>query len=104
MHPGDKGSDNAPSPTTLDDPLSNVVGNYELRYEYLRQISRKQRLLCLHRPRGLMSPVNKGVSALYTLASRLQKQKAKLNPHMATCDFIDYFISPVLCDFHVSIL
>jgi hypothetical protein len=31
---------------------------------------------------------------LYTLASRLQKQKAKLNPHMAACDFIGYFISP----------
>jgi hypothetical protein len=33
---------------------------------------------------------------LYTLASRLQKQKAKLNPHMAACDFIGYFISLVL--------
>jgi hypothetical protein len=41
---------------------------------------------------------------LYTLASRLQKQKAKLNPLMAACDFIGYFISPVLCDLHVSIL
>jgi hypothetical protein len=41
---------------------------------------------------------------LCTLASRLQKQKAKLNPHMAVCDFIGCFISPVLCDFHVSIL
>jgi hypothetical protein len=26
----------------------------------------------------------------YTLASRLQKQKAKLNPHMAACDFVGY--------------
>jgi hypothetical protein len=41
---------------------------------------------------------------LYTLASRLQKQKAKLNPHMAACDFIGYFISPVLCHLHASIL
>jgi hypothetical protein len=41
---------------------------------------------------------------LYTLASRLQKEKAKLNPHMAACVFIGYFISPVLCDLHVSIL
>jgi hypothetical protein len=41
---------------------------------------------------------------LYTLATRLQKQKAKLNPHMAACDFIGYFISPVLCDLHVSVL
>jgi hypothetical protein len=31
---------------------------------------------------------------LYTLASRLQKQKAKFNPHMAACDFIGYFIPP----------
>jgi hypothetical protein len=41
---------------------------------------------------------------LYTLASRLQEQKAKLNPHMAACDFIGYFIFTVLCDLHVSIL
>jgi hypothetical protein len=42
---------------------------------------------------------------LYTLASRLQKQKAKLNPHMVACDFIGYFIPPVLCDLlYVSIL
>jgi hypothetical protein len=40
---------------------------------------------------------------LCTLASRLQKQKAKLKPHMAACDFIGYFIPPVLCDLHVSI-
>jgi hypothetical protein len=42
---------------------------------------------------------------LYTLASRLQKQKAKLSPQMAACDFIGYFIPPVLCDLlHVSVL
>jgi hypothetical protein len=42
---------------------------------------------------------------LYTLASRLQKQKAKLNSYMVVCDFIDYFIPPVLCNlFHVLIL
>jgi hypothetical protein len=41
---------------------------------------------------------------LYTLESRLQKQKAKLNPYLAACDFIGYFIFPVLCDLHVSIL
>jgi hypothetical protein len=40
---------------------------------------------------------------LYTVASRLQKQKAKLNPHMAACDSTGYFIFPVLCDLHVSI-
>jgi hypothetical protein len=41
---------------------------------------------------------------LYTLVSRFQEQKAKLNPHMAACDFIGYFISLVLCDLHVLIL
>jgi hypothetical protein len=41
---------------------------------------------------------------LYTIPSRLQKQKAKLNPHMAAHDFIGYFIPPVLCELHVSIL
>jgi hypothetical protein len=42
---------------------------------------------------------------LYTLASRLQKQKAKLSSHVAVYDFIGYFISPVLCDLlHVSFL
>jgi hypothetical protein len=36
---------------------------------------------------------------LCTLASRLQKQKAKLNPNMAACEFTGNFISPMLCDF-----
>jgi hypothetical protein len=42
---------------------------------------------------------------LYTLVSRLQKEKAKLNPNMVACDFIGYFIPPVLCDlFYILIL
>jgi hypothetical protein len=42
---------------------------------------------------------------LNTFASRLQKQKAKLNPLVAACDFIGYFIFSVLCDLlHVLIL
>jgi hypothetical protein len=41
--------------------------------------------------------------AFCILASRLQKQKAKLNPHMAASVFIGYFIFLVLCDLHVSI-
>jgi hypothetical protein len=35
---------------------------------------------------------------------RLQKQKAKLNPLVAACDFICYSIFQVLCDLHVSII
>jgi hypothetical protein len=41
----------------------------------------------------------------YTLASRLQEQKAKLNSYVVACDFTDYFIPPVLSDLlHVSVL
>jgi hypothetical protein len=50
-----------------------------------------------------LSPKNKEVSP-YILASRLQEQNAKLNPHIAACDFIGYFVSLLLCDLHVSIL
>jgi hypothetical protein len=35
---------------------------------------------------------------LYTLARRLQKQKARFIPYMVTCNSIEYFIL-VLCDF-----
>jgi hypothetical protein len=35
---------------------------------------------------------------LNTLASRLEKQKARSNPYMVIFNFIGYFI-PVLCDF-----
>jgi hypothetical protein len=31
---------------------------------------------------------------LYTLASRLQKQKAKFNPYMVACDSVGYFTPP----------
>jgi hypothetical protein len=59
-------------------------------------------LLCQHRPSRLMSkgwaPRTKGSHLIY-LASKLQKQKAKLSPHMAAWDFMGYFIPPVLCDF-----
>jgi hypothetical protein len=44
-------------------------------------------------------PWEQRVLTLYTLASRLQKQKAKLNPHMAACDFIGYFIPSVFVTF-----
>jgi hypothetical protein len=40
---------------TWDSASLSVAGNYELRYRTLRQISRKQHLLCQHRPSGLMS-------------------------------------------------
>jgi hypothetical protein len=50
-----------------------------------------------------LSPANKGVSP-YVPWQAGDKQKAKLNPHLAACDFIGYFISPVLCDLHGSIL
>jgi hypothetical protein len=81
-----------------------VEENYELRYGTLRQISRKQHFIVLAQTQQScvqrLSPKKKGVS----LASRLQRQKAKLNPLVAACDFTGYFIFPVLCDLHVSIL
>jgi hypothetical protein len=40
-----------------------------------------------------LSPKNKGVSLLYMLASRLQKQKARFNLHMVVCNCIGYCTS-----------
>jgi hypothetical protein len=107
MHPGDKGGDNSPS--------SIIPANAQVM---LREIMSWDRNLC-----GRLAGSNiycastdpadscpKAASreqrclTLCTLASRLQKLKAKLNPHMAAYDFIGCFISPVLCDLHVSIL
>jgi hypothetical protein len=48
-------------------------------------------------------PQEKRGLTLYTLASRLQKLKAKLNPLVAACDFIGYLVFPELCDLHVLI-
>jgi hypothetical protein len=57
-------------PHYLDEPPSNV-GNYELRYKSLRQIIRKQCLLCQHKPRGLASkgwaPGTKGSHLIYLI-------------------------------------
>jgi hypothetical protein len=39
-----------------------------------------------------LSPENKGGLTLCTLASRLQKQKARSNPYMVIFSFIGYFI------------
>jgi hypothetical protein len=52
----------------------------------------------------MLNPREQRGLTLCNLASRLQKHKAKLNPHMAACDLIGYFISPVLYEIHVSIL
>jgi hypothetical protein len=53
--------------------------------------------LCWHRLSALMSkgwaPWKRDL-LLYTLANRLQNQKAKLNLYMAACDSIGYFIDP----------
>jgi hypothetical protein len=71
-------------------------------------LARSNILLCRHRlstQHTCVQRLENKEASLYTLASRLQKQKAKFSPHMALCDFIGYFISPVLCDLlHVSIL
>jgi hypothetical protein len=80
-----------------------------LRNRTLRQFSRNQCFIVLTQTQRTtvqrLSPENKGGLTLYTFASRLQKQKANLNPPMAAYDFIGYFIPLVLCDLlHVSIL
>jgi hypothetical protein len=68
---------------------------------FLRQLAGSNILLCRHRLSGLVS---KGWASrtkdltLYTLASRLQKQKARSNPYMVIFNFIGYF-TLVLCDF-----
>jgi hypothetical protein len=73
-------------------------GNLKLRYGTLRQFSRKQHFNVLEQTQWTrvqsLSPENR-ILTLYTLASRLQKQKAKFIPHMAAYDFIGCFISYV---------
>jgi hypothetical protein len=54
-------------------------------------------LLNQHRLSGLKSKAEPGEPrglTLYMLASRLQKQKAKLNPYMLACNSIGYFNAP----------
>jgi hypothetical protein len=57
--------------------------------------------MCQPRPRGLKSkaePREQNGLTLYTLTSRLQKQKARSNAYMVIFNFIGYIIL-VLCDF-----
>jgi hypothetical protein len=65
-------------------------------------------LLCWQRLSRLVTkgwaPRTKRSHLIY-LCKQVTEEKAKLNPYMAACDFIGYFIPPVLCDLlHVSIL
>jgi hypothetical protein len=71
------------------------------RYETLRQHSRKQHLLCSTGPSDCCpeaEPQEQSGLTLYTLASWLQKQKARSNLYMVIFTFIGYFIL-VLCNF-----
>jgi hypothetical protein len=67
----------------------------------LKQVAGSNVLLCQHRLSGLGSKADsweqRGLT-LYTLASRLQKQKARLYPYIVIFNFIGYF-TLVLCDF-----
>jgi hypothetical protein len=62
--------------------------------------------MCQHRPSRLVSkawaPRIKG-SHLISPYKQVTEAKSKLTSHTAACDFIGYFIFPVLCDLHVSI-
>jgi hypothetical protein len=85
-----------------------MLQNLKLSYGTLRQLAGSNAYGASTDPVDLSpkaEPREQRGLTLYTLASRLQKQKAKLNPRMAACDFVGYFIPPVLCDLlHVSIL
>jgi hypothetical protein len=94
MHPGDKGGDKSPFPQSQQTDPKKCCWNLKMRYRTLRQFSRKQHFIVL----AQTQPQGQRSLTLYTLANRLQKQKAKLNPHMVACDFTGYFIPPVLCD------
>jgi hypothetical protein len=89
-------------------PALIVAGVCYLRYGTLQAISRKQHFIVpaqtqqAHVQR-LSTPDNKGISTLYNLASKLQKQKSRSNPYMVIFNFIGYFMV-VLCDLpHVQI-
>jgi hypothetical protein len=87
--------------TIPDEPPRNVAGISSSDRSHWGSLAGSNILLCRHRLRRLMSkpkPREQRGLTLYTLVSRLQKEKAKLTPHTATCDFIGYFIPPVLCD------
>jgi hypothetical protein len=69
---------------------------------FLRQLAGSKVLLCQHTDSSPMAEIQeqRGLP-LYSLASRLQKQKAKSNPYMIIFNFIGYF-SLVLHDFPLS--
>jgi hypothetical protein len=100
IHPGDKGGDNSPSPIILASPQ-------EMLWEIMSwDMSLWGRLTGSNVYSASTDPADSCPKAepweqrgltLYTLASRLQKKKAKLNSHMSACDFIGYFTSLVLC-------
>jgi hypothetical protein len=67
----------------------------------LRQFSRKQTFVPAQNQRlhvQRLSPENKGISLYIPLQVGYRSKKAKFNPYMIACDFIGYFIPPVLCD------
>jgi hypothetical protein len=79
----------------------DCCGNLKLRYGTLRQLSRKERFIvpadsadaC---PKA--EPREQRDLTVYTLASRLQKQKARSNPYMVIFNSTGYF-TLMLCDF-----
>jgi hypothetical protein len=96
--------------STIDknvDWINYCCRNLKLRHRILRQCRRKQGFIvpaqiqwtCIQR----LSLKNKEVS--FYISLQVTQAKPKLNPNMAACDFIGYFISPVLCDLlHISVL
>jgi hypothetical protein len=92
MHPGDKGGDNSPS-------LQSWTSPQEICGRLLAEIQDSEADSVDSCPKA--KPQEQRGLTLYTLVSRLQKQKAKSNPYMVIFNFIGYFIL-VLCDFPLS--
>jgi hypothetical protein len=89
-----------------NEPPRNVAGLSSWVMGHWGRLAGSNVLLCQHRLSGLVSKgwarERRGLT-LCTLASRLQKQKARSNPYMVIYDFIGYFIL-VLQDFSIPVL
>jgi hypothetical protein len=102
MYPGDKGGEKPPSPQSWIWVPRDVAGIWNRDNGHWGNSTGSNILLCQHRVSGFESkgwaPRVKDLTS-YTLASRLQKQKAKFNLYIIACNSIVYCTPPVLCDF-----
>jgi hypothetical protein len=83
MHPGNKEGEKPPSPKSLKRP-QKCCGILEHRHGTLRHFYSKQHFIVL-------SQTQKTCVQRLSPASRLQKQEARFNPYMVTCNSVAYF-------------